>query len=74
MSRFTSWSPALDLDAGLEPHGQVLDLLVDGTALDPHLALNDAAGHHVRLGRDRLDVPTARSQAREQLLEAHVHS
>ncbi len=32
---------ALDLDPGLQTHGEALDLLVDGTALDPHLALDD---------------------------------
>ena len=65
---------ALDLDACLQTDGQPLDLLVHRPALDPHLTLDDTAGHDVRLGEHRLHGGAAGAHAREQLLEAHVHS
>ncbi len=60
---------ALDLDRRLQTDGQPLDLLVDGTALDPHLTLDDTARNDVDLGQHRLDRSPAGTQAREQLLE-----
>jgi hypothetical protein len=62
---------ALDLDPRLEPHGQPLDLLVDGTTLDPHLTLDHTARDHVGLRQHGLDRGAAGSQTREQLLEPH---
>lgn len=63
---------ALDLDPRLQPDGQPLDLLLHGSTLDPNLALDDSAGHDVRLGDDRVHRSTTGAQAREQLLEAHA--
>ena len=65
---------ALDLDPRLQADGEPLDLLRHGPALDPHLALHDPARHDVHLGELGLHRRTTGTQAREQLLEAHVHS
>ncbi len=63
--------PALDLDLGLEPDGQPLDVLVHGPALDPHLALDDSARNDIDLRQYRLDRGPAGPETREQLLERH---
>lgn len=65
---------ALDLDPGLQAHGESLDLLIHGTALDPHLALDDPTRYDVELGKLGLHRSATGTHAREQPLEAHVYS
>lgn len=64
--------PALDLDTGLETDGESLDLLVDRSALDTHLALDDPARHDVLLGQLGLDGRAAGAMLASSLLKPIV--
>lgn len=66
--------PALHLDTGLEPHGEPLDPLVDGAALDVHLALDDTARYDVHLRQHRLHGGTPAPRLASSRLKAMSRS